>query len=78
MQDKKARFRCGQLCTTPAALNKVGRAGLIRLLERHLSGDAVVADVDVHADDAGVLAALRFAAGTGLFHGIRYPKSFAL
>ena len=39
MQDKKARFRCGQLCTTPAALNKVGRAGLIRLLERHLSGD---------------------------------------
>ena len=39
MQDKKARFRCGQLCTTPAALDKVGRAGLIRLLERHLSGD---------------------------------------
>ena len=36
MQDKKARFRCGQLCTTPAALD---RAGLIRLLERHLSGD---------------------------------------
>lgn len=28
MQDKKARFRCGQLCTTPAALDKVGRAGL--------------------------------------------------
>ena len=27
MQDKKARFRCGQLCATPAAL------------ERHLSGD---------------------------------------
>ena len=39
MQDKKARFRCGQLCATPAALDKVGRAGLIRLLERHLSGD---------------------------------------
>ena len=38
MQDKKARFRCGQLCATPAALDKVGRAGLIRLLERHLSG----------------------------------------
>ena len=28
MQDKKARFRCGQLCATPAALDKVGRAGL--------------------------------------------------
>lgn len=39
MQDKKARFRCGQLCATPAALDKVGRAGLIWLLERHLSGD---------------------------------------
>ena len=39
MQDKKARFRCGQLCATPAALDKVGRAGLIRLLERLLSGD---------------------------------------
>ena len=39
MQDKKARFRCGQLCATPAALDKVGRAGLIRLLELHLSGD---------------------------------------
>lgn len=39
MQDKKARFRCGQLCTTPAALDKVGRAGLTQLLERHLSGD---------------------------------------
>ena len=39
MQDKKARFRCGPLCATPAALDKVGRAGLIRLLERHLSGD---------------------------------------
>lgn len=39
MQDKKVRFRCGQLCATPAALDKVGRAGLIRLLERHLSGD---------------------------------------
>ena len=39
MQDKEARFRCGQLCATPAALDKVGRAGLIRLLERHLSGD---------------------------------------
>ena len=39
MQDKKARFRCGQLCATPAALDKVGRAGLIRLLDRHLSGD---------------------------------------
>lgn len=39
MQDKKARFRCGQLCATPAALDKVGRAGLTQLLERHLSGD---------------------------------------
>lgn len=39
MQDKKARFRCGQLCVTPAALDKVGRAGLTQLLERHLSGD---------------------------------------
>lgn len=39
MQDKKARFRCGQLCATPAALDKVGKAGLIQLLERHLSGD---------------------------------------
>ena len=39
MHDKKARFRCGQLCATPAALDKVGRAGLIRLLERYLSGD---------------------------------------
>ena len=39
MQDKKARFRCGQLCATPAALDKVGRAGLAQLLERHLSGD---------------------------------------
>ena len=33
MQDKKARFRCGQLCATPAALDKVGRAGLTPLLE---------------------------------------------
>ena len=39
MQDKKACFRCGQLCATPAALDKVGRAGLTQLLERHLSGD---------------------------------------
>ena len=54
MQDKKARFRCGQLCTTPAALDKVGRAGLIRLLERHLSGDwGVTADAGPQLTEQG-------------------------
>jgi len=73
MQDKKARFRCGQLCTTPAALDKVGRAGLIRLLERHLRAIGVI---PVKAMQGPMKR--RFAAETGLFHGIRYPKSFAL
>ena len=74
MQDKKARFRCDQLCTTPAALDKVGRAGLIRLLERHLSGDW--GDTCESAMQGPMRR--RFAAETGLFHGIRYPKNFAL
>lgn len=73
MQDKKARFRCGQLCTTPAALDKVGRAGLIRLLERHLSGDWVI---PVKAMQGPMRR--HFAAGTGLFHGIRISKELRI
>lgn len=36
---QKSAFSLRTARATPAALDKVGRAGLIRLLERHLSGD---------------------------------------
>ena len=61
MQDKKARFRCGQLCTTPAALDKVGRAGLTQLLERHLSGDwGDTCESDARANEEALRSGIRY------------------
>lgn len=36
---QKVRFRCGQLCVTPAVLKKLAPMELISLINRHRSGD---------------------------------------
>ena len=39
MDNSSARFLPGTVCATPAALEVLSRAHLLRLLERHLRGD---------------------------------------
>lgn len=36
---QKIRFRCGQLCATPAVLKAVPPMELVRFMNRHRSGD---------------------------------------
>lgn len=39
MDNSSARFLSGTVCATPAALEVLSQARLLRLLERHLRGD---------------------------------------
>lgn len=39
MSKKKIRFRCGQLCATPAVLKAVPPMELVQFMNRHRSGD---------------------------------------